>query len=185
MYTDLTKLVTGRNELVSRVETLESYHNICTGSIPSNATLCNGDDSWLSSATTRTAVDSCTDSRKCEYKCDSWASKNGNSCIYQCNSGNFPITRVISGMNGLPVVVAQLCPWDNSWLSSATTKTLVKNCTNSKKCEYICKSWFYNRWSFCSKCPDGFNETNLHWKFACCPDDYRDPTWSQCLTMSV
>ena len=73
-----------RNELVSRVEILESYHvenYTCTGSIPSNATLCNGDDSWLSSSTTMAVVASCTDDKKCEYKCNSWTSKSGNSCI--------------------------------------------------------------------------------------------------------
>lgn len=53
----------------------------CTGSTPSNSSLCSGDSNGLSSDTSKAVVSSCTSARKCEYTCQSGYVKSGNSCI--------------------------------------------------------------------------------------------------------
>ncbi|EKD58524.1 MAG: hypothetical protein ACD_56C00110G0017 [uncultured bacterium] len=52
----------------------------CTGSIPSNATLCAGDDTGLSTDQSRTSVDSCT-AAKCEYACNAGYGLSGGACL--------------------------------------------------------------------------------------------------------
>lgn len=52
----------------------------CTGLVPSNATLCSGDDTGLSVDTARTAVGACT-ATKCEYSCNAGYTYSGGSCV--------------------------------------------------------------------------------------------------------
>lgn len=54
----------------------------CTGSVPSSATICLGDDSGLTADTSNLLVSACT-SRKCEYTCNSGTvfDSASNSCI--------------------------------------------------------------------------------------------------------
>jgi len=59
----------------------------CTGTVPSNATLCSGDGTGLSANTARTPVSSCT-AAKCEYTCNSGYVLSGGACVpvtYSCS----------------------------------------------------------------------------------------------------
>ena len=55
--------------------------NYCTGDIDPNSVICNGDDSGLSSNTSRTLVSACSTTTKCEYICGPGYTYNGGSCI--------------------------------------------------------------------------------------------------------
>ncbi len=58
----------------------------CTGTAPTNAQLCSGDDTGLTAATPRTIVAACTDA-KCEYTCASrFSLQNGSKCDLIINS---------------------------------------------------------------------------------------------------
>jgi hypothetical protein len=59
----------------------------CTGTTPSNANLCSGDSSGLTSNVVKSLVSSCTASKKCEYTCKSGYKKVGSSCV-ACTCGN-------------------------------------------------------------------------------------------------
>lgn len=52
----------------------------CTGTAPSDAQLCSGDDTGLSADTQVSLVASC-DTAKCEYTCNSGFHKDGDSCV--------------------------------------------------------------------------------------------------------
>jgi hypothetical protein len=105
----------------------------CTGTVPSNASMCSGDDAGLTANTTRSLVSSCTGATKCEYICNSGYTKSGNSCT--SNSGTFNCT-------GDAPANASMCSGDDTGLAANTNKTLVSSCTNSSKCEYICNSGY-------------------------------------------
>ena len=53
----------------------------CTGTIPTNASLCSGDDAGLLGNISRSAVSSCTTATKCEYTCASGYMPSGGSCV--------------------------------------------------------------------------------------------------------
>jgi hypothetical protein len=103
----------------------------CTGSVPSNSQICSGDDTGLTSNTTRSLVSTCT-SAKCEYTCASGYTLKSGVCIissskYSC-TGSIPSN-------------SQLCPDDDTGLTSNTTRSLVSTCT-SAKCEYTCALYY-------------------------------------------
>ncbi|MCF7812025.1 DUF4215 domain-containing protein [Candidatus Gracilibacteria bacterium] len=54
---------------------------VCAGSTPSNASICSGDNTNLTSSVLKTVVSSCTTSTKCEYTCNQGYVKSGSSCI--------------------------------------------------------------------------------------------------------
>lgn len=57
----------------------------CTGSVPTNATMCSGDNSNLSSDTANSVVDACSfpagSNPKCEYSCDTGYHEDNGSCV--------------------------------------------------------------------------------------------------------
>jgi len=53
----------------------------CTDTTPANAALCAGDDSGLADDYSKILVDSCTNTRKCEYTCSSGYTLSGGSCV--------------------------------------------------------------------------------------------------------
>lgn len=59
----------------------------CTGSDPTNATMCSGDSSSLSADTAKSVVTSCT-ATKCEFECNAGYVKSGTSCV-QCPAGYY------------------------------------------------------------------------------------------------
>lgn len=59
----------------------------CTGTVPSNAQLCSGDDTGLTATTTRTLVASCG-TPKCEYTCSSGYQLSGGVCVSTSLCGN-------------------------------------------------------------------------------------------------
>lgn len=61
----------------------------CTGSVPSNANLCSGDDTGVTGTVTRTAVSSCTVATKCEYQCS--AGFMFSSSAGRCISGSLTV----------------------------------------------------------------------------------------------
>ncbi|MCB9719835.1 MAG: hypothetical protein H6756_03085 [Candidatus Omnitrophica bacterium] len=103
--------------------------NVCTGTIPINATVCTGDEANISgnSNVARTVVSSCT-ATKCEYTCDDGFNYNGSDCesLNQC-------------IGAVPAD-ATLCPGDDANIggNSDVTRTVVPACTAGTKCEYTC-----------------------------------------------
>jgi hypothetical protein len=53
----------------------------CSTPAPTNATICSGDDTGLSSNTTSIVVGSCTAPTKCEYTCNAGYQATGNTCV--------------------------------------------------------------------------------------------------------
>lgn len=93
----------------------------CTGSVPTNSTLCAGDNVGLTADMPRTLVASCSAS-KCEYLCSSGYTKSGNICVSVCASGQVwngsaCVTSCPGGQtwNG----TACVCPSGTSWNGSA------------------------------------------------------------------
>jgi len=115
----------------------------CTGTVPSNSTLCTGDTSNLTANTAITVVTSCTNETKCEYFCNSGYVKSGSNCV-STSSGTFSCT-------GNTPDNATLCNGDDSSLSNNVEKSLVSNCSNNAKCEYVCNSGYYKSGSGCAK----------------------------------
>ncbi len=105
---------------------------LCTGSTPSNAQLCSGDNQGFTTPTARTLVPACTDTAKCEYICNSGFGKVGNFCMS---------TSVCSGATP-PTAHAQLCPGDNQGLTAPAMNTIVTACTDAVKCEYTCEGGY-------------------------------------------
>ena len=60
----------------------------CTGSDPTNATLCAGDDTGLSTDTAKTVAASCT-ATKCQFTCNTGYVKSGTTCVAEevCGDG--------------------------------------------------------------------------------------------------
>ncbi|MDI6720851.1 MAG: hypothetical protein QMD85_00570, partial [Candidatus Aenigmarchaeota archaeon] len=102
--------------------------NICTGTTPSNAALCSGDDSGLTADTAKTLASSCG-TAKCEYTCSSGYYKSGTSCVAYACTGTTPSN-------------AALCSGDDSGLTADTAKTLASSC-GTAKCEYTCSSGYH------------------------------------------
>ena len=53
----------------------------CTGTLPTNATLCSGDDQGLSQDTNITLVSSCTNTQKCEAICNGGYHEENGACV--------------------------------------------------------------------------------------------------------
>lgn len=106
----------------------------CTGTPPSNATLCAGDDTWLTANVTRTVTNTCS-STKCEYTCQSGYYNNGWVCTPYICTGVTPSN-------------ATLCAGDDTWLTVNTAKSLVSTCS-ATKCEYVCAGGYQQVWSTC------------------------------------
>lgn len=106
---------------------------ICTWSDPVNANLCQWDDQWLSQNTPKTAVSSCTSSKKCEYTCATGFEFKNDIC----QRINNPITYVCAWATPANTTI---CPWDDGWLTVDTPKSLVSICSDTKKCEYTCST---------------------------------------------
>ncbi|MGI5827842.1 MAG: hypothetical protein ACOX6V_02345 [Patescibacteria group bacterium] len=100
----------------------------CTGDIPEDSEMCPGDNEGLTENTQRTLVDKCTDEIKCEYICDDDYTYDDGECVpitYSC-TGDVPSN-------------AELCKDDDKNLTANTLRKLVDSCTDSRKCEYVCK----------------------------------------------
>ncbi|MDI6720766.1 MAG: tandem-95 repeat protein, partial [Candidatus Aenigmarchaeota archaeon] len=98
----------------------------CTGTTPSNAALCTGDDTGLTADTAKALAASCG-TAKCEYTCNQYSTKSGNSCALNTCS---------------LVTNADLCAADEGTSVPANEKTgtLLDSCTAKtlRKCEYSC-----------------------------------------------
>ena len=115
-----------------RLDVEECAVNSCTGTIPSNATLCAGDDQGLTQDTAITLVFTCTSTQKCEYTCDAGYHEDNGSCVqdtYSC-TGTVPSN-------------ATLCAGDDQGLTQDVNITLVSLCTSTQKCEYTCDSGYH------------------------------------------
>ena len=115
-----------------RLDVDECAVNSCTGAIPSNATLCAGDDQGLTQDIAITLVSTCTSTQKCEYTCDAGYHEDNGSCVqdtYSC-TGTVPSN-------------ATLCAGDNKGLTQDTAISLVPSCTNEQMCEYECDSGYH------------------------------------------
>ncbi len=55
----------------------------CIGNIPANANLCIGDESGLLTETSRKAVNSCSDTNKCEYVCEADFKLQDGKCVME------------------------------------------------------------------------------------------------------
>lgn len=58
----------------------------CTGLTPINSNLCSSDNLSLTANVVKTAVSNCTDSKKCEYRCNEDSYLSGSSCNL-CSAG--------------------------------------------------------------------------------------------------
>jgi len=101
---------------------------VCTGVVPSNATLCAGDDTGLSADTLRSAVAACTAPAKCEYTCDVGYYASGGVCVAYVCTGSAPAN-------------ADFCAGDNTGLGVDTPRSLVAAC-GVPKCEYTCSNGY-------------------------------------------
>jgi|GEM_PF-3518772 len=102
----------------------------CTGTTPTNATICTGDDTGLTANTPKTVVASCTTGNKCEHTCNSGYTLSAGVCVavtYSC-TGTTPSN-------------ATICSGDDTDLTANTAKTSVNYCTNTK-CEYRCNTGY-------------------------------------------
>ena len=116
--------------------------NICTGTIPPNATAFTGDDSGLTADTpwTYAATDTST---KCQYTCNAGYTWSGTSCdvtpvTYSC-TGNLPTgaTAFTGDDSGLTA--------DTPWTYAATD--------TSTKCQYTCSTGYTWNGSSCVATP--------------------------------
>ena len=101
----------------------------CQGTIPSNATLCSGDNASLTANVSNSLVSTCGNN-KCEYTCNSGYKLSNNQCgkiTYSCQ-GSAPAN-------------ATLCSGDNASLIANVSNSLVSTCGNNK-CEYTCNSGY-------------------------------------------
>ncbi len=103
----------------------------CTGVDIANATLCYYDNYDLSAPIPKTAVITCTNDTKCEYKCNSNYMFSGNTCLPN------PFT-----CQGPAIDHAHLCIGDGVNLSADIDKLVVSLCTTTRKCEYLCNSTY-------------------------------------------
>lgn len=138
----------------------------CTGSAPEASQgeiLCQEDDQGLEIDTPYDLVgdeaDSCTDEAKCEYYCNNNAYYyyNGSSCTF-CDYENGYTwdfdTQTCEDPDGVCTgdvpkgddtqTRTQLCDGDGIGLSDNVERSLVENCTETQKCEYVCqKAYVY------------------------------------------
>ena len=101
----------------------------CQGIIPSNATLCSGDNAGLTTNASNSVVSTCGNN-KCEYTCSSGYKLNGKVC-----------EKITYACQGIIPSNATLCSGDNAGLTANASNSVVSTCGNNK-CEYICKSGF-------------------------------------------
>ncbi len=122
----------------------------CTGTAPTNATLCANDNKSVTVNTPYALTDQCTDA-KCEYTCKTGFARSGNACV-QCT--------------GAAPVNATLCNNDDAGLAINTVRTLTDQCTDMK-CEYTCNEGFVKYNNICVGCI-GTTPTNAQ---MCVTDD--------------
>ncbi|MEK7153295.1 MAG: fibronectin type III domain-containing protein, partial [Patescibacteria group bacterium] len=140
----------------------------CTGTTPSNAGLCSGDDASLTADTAKTLVSSCG-SPKCEYTCNSGYTLSGGSCV--------PITYSCTGTTPSN---ANLCSGDDALLTADTAKTLVSSC-GSPKCEYTCNSGYVLSGGSCMPGP---TKSVLSGSLVCASTNMIDLSWTDIVTQS-
>jgi len=145
-----------------------SQQYICTGTPPTNATICPGDDTGLLySNVDVTLGTACTDSYKCEYICTSGYKFDAatKTCVADTNCGILPAG-------------AKICPNDDIDVPFGISYTsLVKDtsCTDLK-CEYCPSPWNFDAYGVCKEggggnctgsCPDKShqcsNNGNSNW----------------------
>ena len=125
------------NQCVAKVTTAPSSTATslytCTNVVPVHARICTGDDTGLIISTVRMIVTECTETKKCEYKCDTGYiySPSNNACL--------PSSSV--ACTGVAPANAQLCTGDAIGLTTSTPRVLISACS-AAKCEYICRSGF-------------------------------------------
>ncbi len=108
---------------------VETYS--CSGSQPSNSTMCSGDDSGLTSPASWAAVSSCT-SAKCEATCSAGYTLSNGACI--------PIASNVCYGSYDPL--STMCSSDDTGLTQPTQWGLVASCTKATKCERTCPSGY-------------------------------------------
>jgi len=109
----------------------------CTGTTPTNATMCSSDDTGLTANTAKTLVDTCG-TAKCEYTCNTYYYRNGTVCT------PFPC-------DGPAPSFATMCSGDDVNVPDSTTRILVSSCSvpTGTKCEYTCNSGYTKIGSAC------------------------------------
>ncbi len=106
----------------------------CTGTVPTKAALCTGDETGLTADASRTTVTSCTTAKKCEYTCNAGytPSADKTSCITTCtpsyvnscdNSDGCGNTRSTSPYNSCNLATAGACGTE-----TACTDSVDNNC---------------------------------------------------------
>jgi len=109
---------------------------VCTGSVPANASIFDGDDVGLTADTSYNywATDTGT---RCQYSCDSGYAWNGSSCVanatYSCTTG-FPSTNATAYADGD----------ETTGLAANTTWTYAVPDT-AIKCQFYCNTFYH--WS--------------------------------------
>ncbi|MGE0268492.1 MAG: hypothetical protein AB7S78_08575 [Candidatus Omnitrophota bacterium] len=112
---------------------------VCTGAVPTNSSLCAGDDTGLSADTPRTPVSACTAGTKCEYLCDPGYYSDGTACVlFQC-TGPAPAH---SNLCCVDYDLDTICEPDDTGLTADTPNTLVDTCTQPVKCEHVCRPFY-------------------------------------------
>lgn len=114
----------------------EGYHqeggtcvrSVCSGDIPENAVLCDGDEEDLLASGVRAAVSHCNFAKKCEYQCEFGYSPQGNTCV--------PIPGIYKCTGAVPLN-ATLCRDDDKGLRADTPRVAANSCS-PQKCEYRC-----------------------------------------------
>ena len=99
----------------------------CTGTNPTNATLCTGDNQSLIANAANQMVGTCSSGTKCEYTCNSGYGLVNGACVAFACTGNIPAN-------------ATLCTGDNQSLTANAANQIVSTCNSGTKCEYTCNS---------------------------------------------
>jgi hypothetical protein len=118
----------------------------CSGTVPTNATLCKDDQFGLSANTSNSAVGTCTDSQKCEYACNANYEFDGASktCKLKASSCSIMITDSKSATTPLVGSSANTALFAKVELKSTVSPSYI--CTNMTKAVALTDSqtWIEN-----------------------------------------
>ena len=132
--------------------TLQTYS--CTGTLPTNATLCSGDDQGLAQDTDITLVSSCTNTQKCEAICNNGYhyDTNTQTCIADVN-----YEWKIGDWGGCSTAIEASC--EGVWTTEGTGA-----CTgDGYVCEGTDNSWNVNGLDYdCEYCDEQNDETTCN-----------------------
>lgn len=122
---------------------------VCTGAVPQNAMLCEGDGTGLTVATSNTVASVCSrptgSNPKCQYICNEGYEPSGNICV--------PIV-----CKGARIANADLCRGDDVDLKPGDSNTLAESCSSPEgsvpKCQFVCKDGYVKNGNACVAVPD-------------------------------